>query len=105
MSESSRRTAKPSMWHSAALRHSPRPASPPTQQRRPANYLPPSLSIKPLARSMDTPDRKSTRLNSSHLGISYAVFCLKKNHFDASLSPGTVLIPDMDARHRPSVPP
>src|SRR5258705_4967409 len=23
-------------------------------------------------------DRKSTRLNSSHLGISYAVFCLKK---------------------------
>src|ERR1035441_4164307 len=24
-------------------------------------------------------DRKSTRLNSSHLGISYAVFCLKKN--------------------------
>src|SRR5437899_8309888 len=35
------------------------------------------------ARGMDdaTPgdlDRKSTRLNSSHLGISYAVFCLKK---------------------------
>src|ERR1035441_5918626 len=24
-------------------------------------------------------DRKSTRLNSSHLGISYAVFCLKKS--------------------------
>src|SRR2546426_7466511 len=24
------------------------------------------------------PDRKSTRLNSSHLVISYAVFCLKK---------------------------
>src|SRR5437899_5414001 len=27
---------------------------------------------------IDTRDRKSTRLNSSHLGISYAVFCLKK---------------------------
>src|ERR1035438_10741367 len=27
---------------------------------------------------MNWPDRKSTRLNSSHLGISYAVFCLKK---------------------------
>src|SRR5262245_65200805 len=27
---------------------------------------------------MRAPDRKSTRLNSSHLGISYAVFCLKK---------------------------
>src|SRR5258705_10286685 len=26
----------------------------------------------------DDQDRKSTRLNSSHLGISYAVFCLKK---------------------------
>src|SRR5262245_62568373 len=26
----------------------------------------------------DVLDRKSTRLNSSHLGISYAVFCLKK---------------------------
>src|SRR3712207_8121918 len=25
-------------------------------------------------------DRKSTRLNSSHAHISYAVFCLKKNH-------------------------
>src|SRR5256885_13066123 len=25
-------------------------------------------------------DRKSTRLNSSHLVISYAVFCLKKEH-------------------------
>jgi len=28
--------------------------------------------------TMPTIDRKSTRLNSSHLGISYAVFCLKK---------------------------
>src|SRR2546426_6451532 len=28
--------------------------------------------------TFDTPDRKSTRLNSSHLVISYAVFCLKK---------------------------
>src|SRR5258705_5801703 len=27
---------------------------------------------------MNPIDRKSTRLNSSHLGISYAVFCLKK---------------------------
>src|SRR5205814_2438983 len=35
-------------------------------------------------------DRKSTRLNSSHLGISYAVFCLKKknrelDHLDVAL--------------------
>src|SRR5258705_3457408 len=31
-------------------------------------------------------DRKSTRLNSSHLGISYAVFCLKKKRVHHSLS-------------------
>src|SRR3712207_8347703 len=28
----------------------------------------------------DARDRKSTRLNSSHANISYAVFCLKKKH-------------------------
>src|SRR5256885_2416275 len=31
-------------------------------------------------------DRKSTRLNSSHLVISYAVFCLKKKKTDAAPS-------------------
>src|SRR5256885_4879591 len=30
------------------------------------------------ASGQETEDRKSTRLNSSHLVISYAVFCLKK---------------------------
>src|SRR5699024_12747160 len=30
------------------------------------------------ARGSDARDRKSTRLNSSHVSISYAVFCLKK---------------------------
>src|SRR5262245_62761430 len=30
------------------------------------------------AENSEKTDRKSTRLNSSHLGISYAVFCLKK---------------------------
>src|SRR5258707_2027833 len=29
-------------------------------------------------------DRKSTRLNSSHANISYAVFCLKKKNLDAA---------------------
>src|SRR5262245_62943952 len=32
-------------------------------------------------------DRKSTRLNSSHLGISYAVFCLKKKSNRQSADP------------------
>src|SRR5438067_2661822 len=37
-------------------------------------------------RSSSRKDRKSTRLNSSHVSISYAVFCLKKKNkaFDAS---------------------
>src|SRR5256885_5442336 len=34
--------------------------------------------LRPAASSLHRPDRKSTRLNSSHLVISYAVFCLKK---------------------------
>src|SRR3712207_7451059 len=38
---------------------------------------------RPRARRSSSPwraDRKSTRLNSSHANISYAVFCLKKNY-------------------------
>src|SRR3989442_11239049 len=31
-------------------------------------------------------DRKSTRLNSSHVRISYAVFCLKKNNIKKSIT-------------------
>src|SRR5438094_1357322 len=40
----------------------------------------PSQTMKRVAIRMFTPepDRKSTRLNSSHRTISYAVFCLKK---------------------------
>src|SRR5439155_27198452 len=34
--------------------------------------------IRPGARPRAGEDRKSTRLNSSHVAISYAVFCLKK---------------------------
>src|SRR3712207_9005315 len=32
------------------------------------------------------PDRKSTRLNSSHANISYAVFCLKKKHKNSMIA-------------------
>src|SRR5256885_7677466 len=35
-------------------------------------------SGRPSSSAAGRPDRKSTRLNSSHLVISYAVFCLKK---------------------------
>src|SRR3712207_9485979 len=38
------------------------------------------LSCKLRSGKHEAPDRKSTRLNSSHANISYAVFCLKKKH-------------------------
>src|SRR3712207_8653159 len=44
------------------------------QLRREYLYLQHKFSLEP----MDYRDRKSTRLNSSHANISYAVFCLKK---------------------------
>src|SRR5436853_4794009 len=43
------------------------------------------------ARHVAVSDRKSTRLNSSHLGISYAVFCLKKK----KQSPPTLELPSL----------
>src|SRR5438477_7168587 len=44
------------------------------------------------ASRLDEQDRKSTRLNSSHMSISYAVFCLKKkkkNQTEVSLTKST----------------
>src|SRR5258705_8880070 len=43
-----------------------------------------TLSAAAFGQSRET-DRKSTRLNSSHLGISYAVFCLKKKKNDVTV--------------------
>src|SRR4051812_50139928 len=40
-------------------------------------------------RSWRAPDRKSTRLNSSHMSISYAVFCLKKKKRKETTQPST----------------
>src|SRR5256885_8513651 len=40
-----------------------------------------STHIVPLGHRTRNLDRKSTRLNSSHLVISYAVFCLKKKKY------------------------
>src|SRR5258705_7157332 len=50
-----------------------------------------SVSIGSPAKDQSTQtDRKSTRLNSSHLGISYAVFCLKKKKPGFRLRRGTI---------------
>src|SRR3712207_7093979 len=44
--------------------------------RRPGRVVPTATAIE--LRELRPEDRKSTRLNSSHANISYAVFCLKK---------------------------
>src|SRR5690625_5674128 len=47
-----------------------------------------ALSVEPRRwRPVGQRDRKSTRLNSSHVAISYAVFCLKKKKTKTSLPP------------------
>src|SRR5438876_5475855 len=48
-------------------------------------------------------DRKSTRLNSSHPSISYAVFCLKKKSTNA-LTPNLIYTPATAPPHAPTLP-
>src|SRR5436305_3856564 len=56
------------------------------------------LSLPPPA---PLPDRKSTRLNSSHVRISYAVFCLKKKTDDrAGVGPPPRGQPARQAEHQ-----
>src|SRR5258708_24138246 len=51
-------------------------------------WMQPPLSTKTMMGRPSTADRKSTRLNSSHQIISYAVFCLKtKKHTSELQSP------------------
>src|SRR5437660_12417678 len=51
-----------------------------TSPRSPRRFQRPSLSLRARHEHVHRrgEDRKSTRLNSSHVAISYAVFCLKK---------------------------
>src|SRR3712207_8492870 len=64
------------------------PAAPPSDCISCTSTVSPKMFLRPAAAHsstysaiVDDGDRKSTRLNSSHANISYAVFCLKKNHF------------------------
>src|SRR6266542_2926038 len=65
-----RRPPRSTLFPYTTLFRPPRP-----RRRRPP---PPSARGRPCARCRR--DRKSTRLNSSHGSISYAVFCLKKKN-------------------------
>src|SRR5256885_9560342 len=64
------------LYHPMAYRATPSPFP------HPRIFLASHVSLPPPAAS----DRKSTRLNSSHLVISYAVFCLKKKTLTTSFS-------------------
>src|SRR5258708_27180464 len=71
---------------------------------RPAHLDPVThaVNVQRESRDLDAPvahkDRKSTRLNSSHQIISYAVFCLKKKNGPRhpSLTPGSPTQPSSD---------
>src|SRR6266487_5067062 len=66
-----RRPPRSTLFPYTTLFRSPRPA------RRPGPWPP--------RRAAGPGDRKSTRLNSSHPSISYAVFCLKKKNKNYNL--------------------
>src|ERR1035438_7907573 len=71
--ECNRRPAPP-----ASVARSPRARRPPQARlKHPTTPLQPHICAAAFFRPGDrgSADRKSTRLNSSHLGISYAVFC------------------------------
>src|SRR5689334_23593629 len=71
------------------------PADQQLRARRPAGGPPPvRRELRRFAHGPGTarrgrPDRKSTRLNSSHSSISYAVFCLKKKKTQKKKIPKT----------------
>src|SRR2546430_7863189 len=79
-------------------RNDSRPAAtgPISQRETTAPYSRALLAFHGLAFAVMYLDRKSTRLNSSHSQISYAVFCLKKKKkqietYTLSLLPGLLL--------------
>src|SRR5688572_31608034 len=63
------------------IQRSPKPPRQPSRSQ-PASAIPPSQR----AFWRTATDRKSTRLNSSHSQISYAVFCLKKKNITITIN-------------------
>src|SRR3712207_7062768 len=67
------------MYSSVDYAVTPRPMYPADGRKLPDIYTQPGDLRTTLQKQFGQfPDRKSTRLNSSHANISYAVFCLKK---------------------------
>src|SRR6266436_8119236 len=76
-----RRPPRSTLFPYTTLFRSPRPDRPALPGGR--------ASFRPRARPGSLGDRKSTRLNSSHGYISYAVFCLKKKKKEKSTDAAT----------------
>src|SRR3712207_7678833 len=81
-----RRPPRSTLFPYTTLFRSRRPA-PERLRGRPARERRRAARARP-ARAAAPADRKSTRLNSSHANISYAVFCLKKkkDHTTSSIT-------------------
>src|SRR5688500_20084133 len=73
-----RRPPRPPLFPYTTLFRSP---SPPKARRPCTTHSPTPASTPSSTSHRCRSDRKSTRLNSSHLVISYAVFCLKKKKY------------------------
>src|SRR2546430_13202057 len=73
-----------SMWNPSETSSTRRLSLPANQRATPASeaYVLAPAGSATTAPSGSPADRKSTRLNSSHSQISYAVFCLKKKTTD-----------------------
>src|SRR5256885_9639065 len=87
-----RRPPRSTLFPYTTLFRSPAPADP----RGAKPGTPPGPTVLPGTSATRCPDRKSTRLNSSHLVISYAVFCLKKKN-------RLVVLIDIETRRLPLV--
>src|SRR6266704_4473442 len=85
MDEASRETLNITCFFFLMIRRPPRSTLFPytTLFRSTEHDQQPTPSPKRTGSSPSSVDRKSTRLNSSHVSISYAVFCLKKKKNDA----------------------
>src|SRR5436853_5747611 len=76
------------LFHDTTIFRSRRQSKQNTGQKRRAGRESRDSPVGRQVWSRRNTDRKSTRLNSSHLGISYAVFCLKKKtNKDMTLMP------------------
>src|SRR5690242_20895527 len=72
-----RRPPRSTLFPYTTLFRSALPLGPGDRKKRP-RHAGGRRYVRPRRRRTRPRDRKSTRLNSSHMSISYAVFCLKK---------------------------